>query len=207
MASITASQVGTSKTIQYSWTAEANTWWNVDIDGVQVDSGRGDTSGSGTYTVSSYGSHTVALYVNKTGGGSEYPSTTVTLVEPPPVTYSCYAAQHNTANIIEWSWSASALVPIGRVAVDGTYIKTVTNRASDSGLYTVSYGTHTVTFDLDGHTGTITVNVMEPTPPPPTTGAYIWDGTEWKPATPYVWDGSAWVQATANIWNGSQWKS
>lgn len=42
---------------------------------------------------------------------------------------------------------------------------------------------------------------------PAETGPYIWNGSEWKPATPYIWNGTSWVQATANIWDGSSWQS
>ena len=83
MANISAWQSTSNPlTIEWSWIAEANTWWNVDVDGTQVDSGSGNLSGTGSYTVSSYGQHTVALYVSLTGGGYAYPSTTVTLVQP-----------------------------------------------------------------------------------------------------------------------------
>ena len=77
--SISAS--GDGLKISWSWTASANTWWNIDVDGVMVDYGRGDTSGSGNRTVSSYGNHVVAIYVNYYNGTSDYKTTTVTLKE------------------------------------------------------------------------------------------------------------------------------
>ena len=58
-----------------------------------------------------------------------------------------------------------------------------------------------------GYTASGSFTTPDEPPPAPTTGPYIWNGSQWKRATPYVWNGSAWVEATANIWNGSQWKS
>lgn len=85
MSSISLSQVGTSKTISYSWSTIANTSYIFGIDGTQVESGHGDTSGSGTYTVDSYGSHSASLWVAHGDDPSEYITQSITLT-PPTVT-------------------------------------------------------------------------------------------------------------------------
>lgn len=35
------------------------------------------------------------------------------------------------------------------------------------------------------------------------TNVYVWDGTDWQPATAYVWNGSAWVERTVKVFNGT----
>lgn len=36
--------------------------------------------------------------------------------------------------------------------------------------------------------------------------AYIYNGTEWKKATPYIYDGTEWKRAIPYIYNGTEWK-
>lgn len=98
MSSISLSQVGTSKTIRYSWSTTANTAYIFGIDGTQVESGHGDTSGSGTYTVDSYGSHSASLWVAHGSDPAEYITETITLVEPTPTTYDIGATLTYDAN-------------------------------------------------------------------------------------------------------------
>lgn len=106
--SISAS--GDGLKISWSWTASANTWWNIDVDGVMVDYGYGGTSGSGSYTVSSYGTHTVLIYVNFTDGTNSYDSTTVYLEQK---TVSCTRNVYYDGAFVG-SYADTGLIPGGQ---------------------------------------------------------------------------------------------
>ena len=56
-------------------------------------------------------------------------------------------------------------------------------------------------------TETIYVTITPPSAPIVSQGyVYIFNGSQWKKATPYIFNGSQWKKAIPYIFNGSQWK-
>ena len=134
MATITASQSGTSTTITWSWTATTLCAdWSVKIGTTEVDSGHSATSGSGSYNVGSYGSYTVSFGGRHIDNTTESASFSITLTQPDVTCrYDIYKTDDPPAYNYSYSqYTPGVTITVSHPSIAGySYIGFETNASS-----------------------------------------------------------------------------
>ena len=104
VANLIVSPFSDSLSVPWSFTASVNTYWSLQIDGVEIYTGSGDRQKSGVYTFTTYGSHTFDLYV---WNYSEYDvDSAFVIIEKPGAQPYIYTTKNGTT---KW-WPATAYV-------------------------------------------------------------------------------------------------
>ncbi len=204
-----------NKTIYWNWTASANTWWNVGIDGAMVDYGQdGATSGSGSYTVSSYGTYRVSFYVSYTDGtsGSDYVDITIS---PPSINSFNVSQVLIGSNQAYYSFDLNADGWYYSIYEGSTYITDGTiSGSSGYGNIILPFGRHTLILTvIFSSTDPSIQDTIEATVDMrrSLSNAFVYctvDGvTDWTSTTPYVYHNGEWILADSNIYHNNDWRN